>query len=621
MSKNFFANPFIIGAIFFILCVVFEIHGSSINIYADILNHPELNGEIFGHWRFIRSDEYNVFTPFAFSQYFTNFSMISDIVRAVPTNMFIVYGQAVWHPALIYRPAQIGYLFLDQGSALAFFWMGRLIALFIVSFKFAEKVLRVDKKLSLIYAVMVTFSPLAQWWWSVNSIAEILAAGQGVALCWKIYLENENKFSRFLYAILFLWCAGIFIFGIYPAWQVSFGYVFLFLLIAVSLENSKSIKILWRDKIFWLLGFLIMLAPIAHALYVSQDMIATAMATEYPGQRLNLGGKYSPLVWLIYPATIFSPFTDELNACGRATFFSMAPLGLIIFFYVNFKLKRIDFLMCTLTVIIILLSLWTWFQMPEILAKFTLMGQTIPERVRPAIDFAQMILMFRGLTLIDIRNKVFLKLFVAAIISLITILVISLIVPAWINFDEAVGIFAFTSVSVFLLLTPLTKIRTVILIVMMLTIGATVNPVAKGVDTILEMPVGKKIAEIACQENSKWLSVDAPISFAIMYGAPSINCCNIYPAFENWSKLDPDGENFKIYNRYAHIFAKLTDAPTTFSLVNVDVFEISLNPNDLLKLNVTHIFSQNADLEKFSLPSVSIRKIYEDNGNFIYKVN
>ena len=203
--KKFLKNHFIIGGVILILCVVFEIHGSSINIYADAFNYPELNGEIFGRYRVIRSDEYNVFTPFAFSQYFTNFSMISDILRAAPTNMFIVYGQAVWHPAIIFRPAQIGYLFLDQGSGLAFFWISRLIALFLVSFKFAEKILGVNKKLSLIYAVMVTFSPLAQWWWSVNSIAEILAAGQGIVICWKIYLEQENKSSRFLPAILFLW--------------------------------------------------------------------------------------------------------------------------------------------------------------------------------------------------------------------------------------------------------------------------------------------------------------------------------------------------------------------------------------------------------------------------------
>lgn len=75
-----------------------------------------------------------------------------------------------------------------------------------------------------------------------------------------------------------------------------------------------------------------MLAPIAHALYVSQDMIQAQMATEYPGQRFNLGGGWSPLLWLIYPASIFASFTDEINACARATFFSMTPLGLILFF-------------------------------------------------------------------------------------------------------------------------------------------------------------------------------------------------------------------------------------------------------------------------------------------------
>ncbi|MBQ9441911.1 MAG: hypothetical protein IJU55_02750 [Selenomonadaceae bacterium] len=77
------------------LCTIFEIHGSSISIYADILQHPELSDIIFGKYRPIRSDEYVVFTPFAFSQYFTNFSLISDIVRGTATNMFMTYGQAV----------------------------------------------------------------------------------------------------------------------------------------------------------------------------------------------------------------------------------------------------------------------------------------------------------------------------------------------------------------------------------------------------------------------------------------------------------------------------------------------------------------------------------------------
>ena len=156
--------------------------------------------------------------------------MISDIVRAAPTNMFMIYGQAVEHLAMIFRPAQLGYMFLDQGSGLAFFWVSRLVVLFLISFEFAQKILSAKRSVSLLYAVMVTFSPLAQWWWAVNFIAEILAAAG------------------------FLWCAGIYILSMYPAWQVPFGWTFLLCMIAATVASDNVSQVLRRDKIFWLVG-------------------------------------------------------------------------------------------------------------------------------------------------------------------------------------------------------------------------------------------------------------------------------------------------------------------------------------------------------------------------------
>lgn len=145
LKEKIFTSRWIIGGVFVLLCTIFEIHGSSISIYADILQHPELSDIVFGKYRPIRSDEWIVFTPFAFSQYFTNFSLISDIVRGTATNMFMTYGQAVWHPAVIFRPAEMGFLFFDQGSGLAFFWMSRLAILFLVSLEFARVILNVEK--------------------------------------------------------------------------------------------------------------------------------------------------------------------------------------------------------------------------------------------------------------------------------------------------------------------------------------------------------------------------------------------------------------------------------------------------------------------------------------------
>ena len=94
-----------------VVCACLGLHGSSIGLYADILGHKELNSVLFGENRPIRSDEWLVFTPFAFSQYYNNFAYFSNIVRGTLTDMFIVYGQPVWDAGMLFRPAQWGYLF------------------------------------------------------------------------------------------------------------------------------------------------------------------------------------------------------------------------------------------------------------------------------------------------------------------------------------------------------------------------------------------------------------------------------------------------------------------------------------------------------------------------------
>ena len=68
LAQIIFKLRFIIGAIIFLLCVLLEIHGSSIGIYAYFLQHPELDINILGVSREIRSDEWIIFTPFAFAR-------------------------------------------------------------------------------------------------------------------------------------------------------------------------------------------------------------------------------------------------------------------------------------------------------------------------------------------------------------------------------------------------------------------------------------------------------------------------------------------------------------------------------------------------------------------------
>lgn len=627
LFEDIFKRRWIIGGVLLLFCVIFEIHGSSIGIYADIFQHPELSDIIFGKYRPIRSDEWLVFTPFAFSQYYNNFSMISDIVRGAATNMFIVYGQAVWHIAMIYRPAQIGYLFLDAGSGLAFFWMGRLIILFLVSFEFAQKIIQVNKKLSVLYAIMVAFSPAAQWWWSVNSIAEILAASQGIVICWHLYFENAETSRRFLFGAVFLWCAGVLIFGIYPAWQVAFSYVALMGLIAVALSSSNILKTLWRDKFFWIIGAAVMVAPILHVLYISQDVLQLQLNTEYPGRRFYSGGTFSLYSLLAHSVSAILPFSDIpafTNNCEMATFYSMAPLGFITAFWAAVERQKFDRFSCLLIALSIFFGIFLIFGIPDILAKVTLMGNTSDGRLRVALDFAQLILLFRSLKFITEFPSPFKRLIIAELIAVASAFSVYKFLPEWFNFSKAIFAMTFLTLAAFLFISPLDKKRAVFLALMMLAIGATVNPISSGVDVIYKMPIGQKISEIVQQDNkSLWIVESHGLikDFPIMLGAPTINSVNVYPVLDRWQKLDPDGENFKIYNRYAHIDIELKNEPTEFIFGGADNFRIKLNVADLKTLEVAYILSNRNDLQNLSAADIKITKIYEDAGSFIYKIN
>ena len=160
-----------------VVLVLFEINGSSIGAW----DQPIINSthqSLLGSARSTQSDEWRVFTPFTLSQYLNDFSYFSSIPRASPTDMFAIYGAPIWTILMIFRPFQIGYLFLSPAKGLSFYWISRLIALLLVSFEMGMLITGKDKILSLSYALLLTFSPILQWWFAVNYIAEIFIFGQ-----------------------------------------------------------------------------------------------------------------------------------------------------------------------------------------------------------------------------------------------------------------------------------------------------------------------------------------------------------------------------------------------------------------------------------------------------------
>lgn len=200
--------------------MAFELHGSSVGLWSvfvpDTLYTEQ--GLIAGQDRPIRSDEWAVFTPMALSQYYNDFGLTSDILRATETDVYMVYGQPARDWSIIFRPFQAGYLFLSPARGLSFYWAGKLIALLLVSFEFGLLITGRNKGISLAYAFLTALAPVVQWWFSVNAFPDMLVYGQGIVLCVYHYMRSSSYARRAACALGFVWLGGAYhwVMGSYP---------------------------------------------------------------------------------------------------------------------------------------------------------------------------------------------------------------------------------------------------------------------------------------------------------------------------------------------------------------------------------------------------------------------
>ena len=622
---------FLIASLVFLLCVLFEINGSSIGMWRYCIGSDLTGtGDVVGTARVIRGDEWVVFTPFAVSQNENKpdkYSYFSNTIRGDKTDVYIVYGQPVKDISIIFRPFQVGYLLLGTSRGLSFYWCGRFIALFLVAFELSMLITKNRKDISLITAFLITLAPAIQWWFSVNGLVEMIVFGGLSILLLQKYMVTENFWKRLLYLCIISICGGGYILTFYPAWEVPMAYVFLGLAIWVIIENRKGCKIKIKDIISILVFSLITLGLLANIYIKSKDTINLVMNTAYPGARCEIGGKMG-LKYFSYPANLFFTLDqDDLgtNVCEAAVFFDLFPLGFILAVIVLFKQKQKDKLLIIFLILSGLFAIWEVFGLPTILAKLTLLYVSPARRTFIIVGFLNVLVLARAMALVDkSKLEMFEKIIIAILVSVISIKLF----PDYFEYKKIIITFiAMVSLYISILKICEEKLKEIfvgfICIVMMFT-GFLVNPIRRGIDVITEQPVGKEIKSIQEQEPGLWIveGMGYPMfNFPIMYGAPTINSTNVYPDLERWKILDPEGKYEEIYNRYAHIVVEFTneEEEARFELLVTDSFKLYLPINKLKDLNVKHILTSK-DLNEYSSDTVIFNKKYSNYGVWIYDV-
>lgn len=622
----------------FLICVALQLHGSSMSIWNTYLfkgdDPSRFQEPLFGLTRGIRSDEWNVFTPLAMSQEFNDYGITNSISRAWPTDMLTIYNQPVWDITLIAKPFYWGYLLLGPAYGLSWFWAGRMIALFLVTFEMFMMLTKGKKGYSVMAAFLIAFAPVVQWWFAINFLVEMLVAGQLAVLMIYHFMNTDHLLKKALYAFVFALCGLAYIFALYPAWMIPLLYVFAVLavwVIVTNFKNGKRRKAEW----FYIAGAFLVIAGIAGFWYLrSEEAFALTMNTVYPGSRVYTGGDGADFLFS-YTTNLATPYLATANPCEGAMMYGFFPLTEIIAFTYLVKKKFKDLLVALLLALDMFFLIFAVAGFPVALAKITLLSNTTV-RIIPIICLIEIFVFLRILSVTDnplVQKKWLRIVLVSAGVGISVIAVYSAahsyytsILPESMPMAYWVGFVAVMSAfMLYFFVQRRKKLKTIFIICVCLFAflsGMFVNPVMRTTDAIYDKPLAKAVQEIQEKEPGIWIGADMTSNFLIANGAPTITSTNIFPALERWEMFDENGEKQDIYNRYAHIFLYFTEGETELGPgPSGDTFSLYLNPNDLYRLGVNYICASPGHVIPMENFGGSLTVLYEDQNAKIYRVN
>lgn len=616
---------YVIAIAILVVLVIFGLSGSSIGLWETTVTGHDVDGLLAGVPRNSRTDEWAMFTAMTFAQFMDpsgELQYFSSVFRGVPTDMFILYGQPVWDIAIIFRPFQWGYLLLGLERGLAFFWFGRLIALFMATFEFGMLLTRNNKMLSLGFAALIAFAPVVQWWFSINGFVEMIVFMEIIVLCMRLFFMVQKIWQKLLLCIPLIIAAGGFALALYPAWEIPLTYVTLALLIGVLIDSRHDMRFLLKQDVPILLaGCSLLAAGLLYVMMKSHDAISATLNTAYPGSRINVGGGGLPLL-LRSPFNYFAPYVAQsqsltLPVDAGSAFIDLFPLGIILAVFVLIKTKKCDAVLVALLVVAVFLGAYVCIGFPEWLAKVTLMSQSMSLRCVVVLSLVNILLLIRSITVMDDGIRLTVAVPVALACSVAVAIGCKYIEPEAMGRVKCAIVVLILFVGMLAFLRKRTSLVVAWCCATALVAGLPVNPLQQGLAPVTGNPVIQGMRKVVESDpDATWFSaVDWQSNMTALAGAHSLDTTNAYPNPEFWKKLGGDNSNSEIWNRYAHIHAAITDKDSNFKLIQPDAIEVKINPDDLRSLDVRYVLI-NDDTGKQVLDESGIYRQIVTEGNY-----
>lgn len=477
--------------------------------------------------------------------------------------------------------------------------------------------------LSICGACMVVLSSHYLWWAFPSQILYAPAA----LVCAYYFFNSASWKRKILFAYGTACATTLFVIGLYPAWQVPVGYLSLVIFIWIVHESWNKIKKMTiKDWGIFAAALVLCLVMIADNLMAQKEYIASITQTVYPGGRIEYGGYSFPKLFNYIGAVLF-PYVPYGNPSESGMYLSLFPLPLIIAGYVWVKEKKKDWLVTGLLLVSVFLGIYTTIGFPHIVAKLTMMTNTISKRCVDILGYAQVILFVVALSRYEGAARLERKyaFVIAGIASCLAVYIADGYMPdymsTWYLLVSILVLFFIYASCLGRVEKRVYQYGLMAIILIAIINGAYVRPIVKGMDAIYSKPMAQKIEKIAAKDKrAKWIAYNNLVlpALTVACGAPTINNVNTYPNMDLWRKLDETGQYDYVYNRYAHVVVSFVEGATSMELIQEDAMRLNLAYQDLKKTEVEYIASTeslNVDNEY-----VFFENIYDESGGYIYKV-
>lgn len=586
--------------------------GSSIEI--GVADTPFVSSDgyrILGSSKPIRSDEWLLMTPLAIAQsnHVPRFPVINRNIGEDGHNMLIVgmTGAPVAHVSSLAKPATWGFHFFDLRRALAWYWWFPIFACFLSIWAVFNLISGHYSRLGFLISLTFCVSPYVVAWSNWPAYAAFFPAVMLYASV--AILRNVNRITQLMWGIILGLSLAGFVLVLYPPWQITLGYLFLFLGVAIVVRD----KLYLHANLFSLLSFVIGLSVTVSILWFwwidASFAIDAITNTVYPGQRNTItGGSFSIDSLLRGYTNIVTLYTLQGGYSNQSEIasFNYFLLPLAVLLSARLWQGRVGPVHWALIFFILFLAVFLFVGVPKDIASITLLGRVPVSRADLALGLSYLLLAGvlmnpgsersspgsgdrPGKILINISaglSAIVWCLYVAYAISTIPQDALSGFSPGIYS-----ALFLFILVSSWWL--AIGEYRKFWLLTILASLATTLpfNPLS--------------VAPTAFEYDSKFIPGDhrsrvlvadtqIPAMFVLASGRALSNGIFYYPQQKLWQRLDPNREFMINYNRYQHLIVTVgsVDAPyyriespqqdVVRILVDSERFDFSLIGADIL---------------------------------------